>query len=337
MLEEDFGSDTDDDDYVPDGEANQHLSEEEGSGDEEKIDNDGKANISGKRRKGKQEKFSTFSRNADSQAKQDWQKYEEEIQKEKKSVDEEARIDSLWSAFKSDVQPKAKPVSKQCTSSSEALSTSSTTSTSTTTSTKPPSSGGSRFSSLFDPSPSPTQTKKQEPAVAKSRFGSLFDTDKDSSNEKDNSDVTTSDKQSNNSDKVAITKVYDFAGEMVKVTKQVDANSKEAKKFKENEIGAENAESTNSEETVSGKRKAGGLASIVGNITGKKTKMGCLDKSKLDWNQFTEEEGIKEELASFNRGKDGFVEKQMFLERADQRQFQIEKAIRDKNRKSFMK
>jgi len=334
MLEEDFGSDTDDDDYVPDGDSHQHLSEEEGSGDEEKVDNDIKANISGKRRRGKQEKLGTFSRNADSQAKQDWQKYEDEIQKEKKSVDEEARIDSLWSAFKSDVKPtKPKPVelSSQCTTATE-VSSSTTTTTTTSTSTKPSSSGGSRFSSLFDPSPSPTLTENKDPPKAKSRFGSLFDTS-DDTKKKDNDDVT-SDKQINNGDKVAITKVYDFAGEVVKVTKQVDANSREAKKFKDNEL---DAETSNSGEAVQGKRKAGGLASIVGSITGKKTKMGCLDKSKLDWNQFTEQEGIQEELASFNRGKDGFVEKQMFLERADQRQFQIEKAIRDKNRKTFMK
>ena len=32
-----------------------------------------------------------------------------------------------------------------------------------------------------------------------------------------------------------------------------------------------------------------------------------------------------------------YVEKQMFLERADLRQFEIEKSIRDKNRKSLMK
>ena len=36
-----------------------------------------------------------------------------------------------------------------------------------------------------------------------------------------------------------------------------------------------------------------------------KVKMGCLDKSKLDWNSYVEAEGIKEELATHNRGKDG--------------------------------
>ncbi len=35
--------------------------------------------------------------------------------------------------------------------------------------------------------------------------------------------------------------------------------------------------------------------------------MGCLDKSKLDWEQFVEQEGIKEELTTFNKGKHGYV------------------------------
>ena len=43
----------------------------------------------------------------------------------------------------------------------------------------------------------------------------------------------------------------------------------------------------------------------MGAISGKKTKMGTLDKSKMDWNQFVNEEGIKEELVTHNRGKDG--------------------------------
>jgi Bucentaur or craniofacial development len=35
--------------------------------------------------------------------------------------------------------------------------------------------------------------------------------------------------------------------------------------------------------------------------------MGCLDKSKLDWEQYVAEEGIREELTTFNKGKEGYV------------------------------
>ena len=65
--------------------------------------------------------------------------------------------------------------------------------------------------------------------------------------------------------------------------------------------------------------------------------MGCLDKSKLDWNSFVEENQMREELTTHNKGKDGYVEKLEFLERADLRQFEQEKAVREKTRKSLMK
>merc|ERR1712083_140638 len=110
--------------------------------------------------------------------------------------------------------------------------------------------------------------------------------------------------------------------------KHVDADSNEAQKYLKQQDEAS--------KTNAATKRPGGLASVVGQFA-KKQKMGCLDKSKLDWNSFDKEEGIDEELKTHNKGKDGFVEKQMFLERADLRQFEVEKAIRDKNRKSLLK
>jgi Bucentaur or craniofacial development len=43
----------------------------------------------------------------------------------------------------------------------------------------------------------------------------------------------------------------------------------------------------------------------MGVISGKKPKMGTLDKSKIDWTNFVQEEGIKEDLETFNKGKEG--------------------------------
>ena len=43
----------------------------------------------------------------------------------------------------------------------------------------------------------------------------------------------------------------------------------------------------------------------MGVISDKAPKMGTLDKSKMDWNDYVKKEGIKEELESHNRGKDG--------------------------------
>merc|ERR1712037_1034552 len=143
------------------------------------------------------------------------------------------------------------------------------------------------------------------PEQPKSLMSSIFEAVK---NKTGDQKVETSSEEDQG--KMKITKVFDFAGESVEVTKEVE---KEAK--------------------VSVQKRPGGLGSIMGVISGKAPKMGCLDKSKMDWNKFVEDEGIKEDLQSHNRGKDGYVEKQMFLERSDHRRFEIEKAAREKSRK----
>ncbi|MGH0177554.1 UNVERIFIED_CONTAM: hypothetical protein FKN15_075426 [Acipenser sinensis] len=81
-----------------------------------------------------------------------------------------------------------------------------------------------------------------------------------------------------------------------------------------------------------GKRPAG-IGSILNRIGGKKQKMSTLEKSKLDWDSFKNEEGIGEELATHNRGKEGYVERKAFLERVDHRRFELEKSLRLSNMK----
>jgi len=138
--------------------------------------------------------------------------------------------------------------------------------------------------------------------------------------------------------KVTVTKVYDFAGEQIRVTEQVNANSKEAKlaeihkmqpNCSEPAIVSPKAESPLCP-AVNTKQPAG-LGSILNKISGKK-KMSTLDKSLLDWKDFKLQEGIDEELTTFNKGKEGYLEKQAFLLRADQRQFEVEKNLRLANR-----
>ncbi|XP_075366625.1 craniofacial development protein 1 [Mycteria americana] len=128
------------------------------------------------------------------------------------------------------------------------------------------------------------------------------------------------------SGKVTITKVFDFAGEEVRVTKEVDSTSKEAKSFLKQQEKWQSAPA--SLPTVSGVKRPSGMSSLLGKIGSKKQKMSTLEKSKLDWENFKEEEGIVEELAIHNRGKDGYIERKAFLERVDHRQFEIERDIR---------
>lgn len=47
------------------------------------------------------------------------------------------------------------------------------------------------------------------------------------------------------------------------------------------------------------------MGSVLSRIGVKKPKMSTLEKSKLDWDTFKTEEGITEELAIHNRGKEG--------------------------------
>lgn len=134
------------------------------------------------------------------------------------------------------------------------------------------------------------------------------------------------------SEKVKITKVFDFAGEEVRVTKEVDATSKEAKSFlKQTEKEKPQAlvtSATTPPPAGSGIKRTSGMSSLLGKIGAKKQKMSTLEKSKLDWESFKEEEGIGEELAIHNRGKEGYIERKAFLERVDHRQFEIERDLR---------
>ncbi|XP_077104943.1 craniofacial development protein 1 [Siphateles boraxobius] len=139
------------------------------------------------------------------------------------------------------------------------------------------------------------------------------------------------------SSKITITKVFDFAGEEVRVTKEVDADSREAKSFlkEEKEEQSVSSEPQLSEALSSGSsvKRPAGMGSILNRIGTKKQKMSTLEKSKMDWDAFKTEEGIADELAIHNRGKEGYVERKNFLERVDLRQFELEKSVRLNNMK----
>ncbi|XP_014641346.1 PREDICTED: LOW QUALITY PROTEIN: craniofacial development protein 1-like [Ceratotherium simum simum] len=134
--------------------------------------------------------------------------------------------------------------------------------------------------------------------------------------------------KSKETEKVKITKVFDFAGEELRVTKEVDATSKKAKSFfKQNEKKNPQANvpaALPSLPAGSGLKRSSGMSSLLGKFGAKKQKMSTLEKSKLDWESFKEEEGISEELAIHNQGKEGYIERKAFLDRVDHRQFEIE-------------
>ncbi|VDM30703.1 unnamed protein product, partial [Hydatigera taeniaeformis] len=60
-------------------------------------------------------------------------------------------------------------------------------------------------------------------------------------------------------------------------------------------------------------------------------KISVLEKSRLDWESFTEREGIKDDLKLHNKGKNGYVERKAFEARTQEREYQILKEARLKS------
>ena len=127
----------------------------------------------------------------------------------------------------------------------------------------------------------------------------------------------------------------DFANEEVKVIKEVHATRKEAKSFfKQNEKEKPQAIVSSalwSPVTKSRLRRWGGMSSLWGKIGAKKQKMS----TKLDWEHFKKEEGMGEELAVHNRGREGHTKQKAFLDWMDHRQFEIKRHLRLSKMKSW--
>ncbi|KAK3915191.1 Craniofacial development protein 1 [Frankliniella fusca] len=133
-------------------------------------------------------------------------------------------------------------------------------------------------------------------------------------------------KENKEEKKVTITQIFEFAGEEVKVTKEVAVDSPEARLSQPNTSGPSRGGGT-----PRGRGRGGGLSAVLSQI-GKKSKISTLEKSKLDWERYKSDEGLNEEIQTHNRGKDGFLERQDFLQRTDLRQFEIEKQLRASRR-----
>ncbi|XP_077982712.1 craniofacial development protein 1-like [Glandiceps talaboti] len=301
--EEDYSSE-EDEDYVPSAEESdeEDIVQEDSEGTVAvKAQKKGKNKDESRKRKGgiqldeEDDKIAKEEREEEEARKLELSKEIQKEQEKKKEEEEKKKADDLWASFLSDVDPPAKPKPKTSVSSS---------------------------------------TSQQSISQVDKSDGSR------SVNAKEKKDETSKETEK----KLTVTKVFDFAGEEVKVTEQVDVNSKEGKAYlkqkeaeKESQKETEKGQSSGiSKPTIvsrlgSGvpglKRPRGGLSGVLGKIN-KKPKMSTLQKSHLDWKSFKEDEGIEEELTQHNKGKEGYLEKQAFLERTDVRQYEMEKTVR---------
>ncbi|XP_041651804.1 craniofacial development protein 1 [Cheilinus undulatus] len=183
-----------------------------------------------------------------------------------------------------------------------------------------------------------SRPKESEPASQPSTTHT-----EDSSSSSPSLKVTPSRTETKDAAKITITKVFDFAGEEVRVNKEVSADSREAKSFLKSQSTKQEESEEEEKKNLSPSgpptppgpsvKRPAGMNSLLSRIGGKKPKMSTLEKSKMDWEAFKSEEGITEELAIHNRGREGYVERKNFLERVDHRQFELEKAVRLSNMK----
>ncbi|CAG4947207.1 unnamed protein product [Parnassius apollo] len=119
------------------------------------------------------------------------------------------------------------------------------------------------------------------------------------------------------SDKERERRIFEFAGETIIVENNV---------IKEKIKAAESSPSV-SKDIPLRSRGSGGLSNVLGQLN-KKNKLSTLEKSKLDWNTYKKVEDIEDEIQSHNKGKQGYLERQDFLARADVRQYEIERDLR---------
>lgn len=121
---------------------------------------------------------------------------------------------------------------------------------------------------------------------------------------------------------VKITKIFEFAGEEVRVEEEVAADSTEAA------IAAAQKSSAAASGVGVPVKRSSGLAGLVSSLGEKKQKLSTLEKTKLDWKSYKQQEGIEDELVLHTKSKDTYIDKQEFLQRADVRQFEHEREVR---------
>lgn len=133
-----------------------------------------------------------------------------------------------------------------------------------------------------------------------------------------------------------VTEIFEFAGEKVEVQKEVKISDEKPAPSNNDKAPGKSAVPAAAKIALPSLNRrsgnGGGLSSVLGQI-GKKNKLSVLEKTALDWTGFKRNEGIDEELQTHNKGRDGYLERQDFLQRTDLRQFELEKSMRQTNRR----
>ncbi|CAG8499235.1 839_t:CDS:2 [Diversispora eburnea] len=145
---------------------------------------------------------------------------------------------------------------------------------------------------------------------------------------------------------ITITQTYEFAGEIMKEQKRVSINSEEARSYLE-KINLNSSKTSLDKNQQSPKkprspiaeaiskrgrfgRPKSNLSEIAASLKKKPSKINTLEKSKMDWKKYVDKEGLVDELKYHN--KNGFIEKQEFLQRVYDAQNSEIKTLKDKSK-----
>lgn len=149
----------------------------------------------------------------------------------------------------------------------------------------------------------PTEKEEPEPAEKKGVEEEEKIATKTSSKPDENADA---------SEYITITRTYKFAGEVHKEEKRVHRNSGEAQDYLKQQ--KENSAPSEEKKRPPPRRKK--RSSLQAELdSAKAKKMNTLEKSRLDWLGFVDQEGIKDQLTHHNKG--GYLHKQDFLSRVE--------------------
>lgn len=126
---------------------------------------------------------------------------------------------------------------------------------------------------------------------------------------------------------ITIKRVYNFAGKVTTEEKQVLASSAEGKAYVAESKEQDSVEypkqtpncnnkrsSLPTKKRVVKRKKSSMLEELA---KGKAKKLNTLEKSRLDWLGYVDQQGIKDDLSQHN--KDGYLQKQDFLRRVERR------------------
>ncbi|CAL8106650.1 unnamed protein product [Calicophoron daubneyi] len=135
---------------------------------------------------------------------------------------------------------------------------------------------------------------------------------------------------------VTVVRTYRFAGEDLKVTEKVNPSEAVPEAPVKHSSAAPGTSTTQIKSDFSSMASSislnskSNLSKALQNLKtlGSKQppKLTTLEKSRLDWQAFVQKEDIEDDLRAYNKGKQGYLERRAFVDRAKEREYEIQKS-----------